>query len=101
MRFTADLGPAHTGQQYTAGGAAEFERGAVALAPHAVIRITKVRRDRLCARALGGTVRARVHGVRFVLGAKRRCRRVAGVRPGAPVTIRGRDGFGHRVIATR
>ena len=101
VRFTVDLGPAHTVQQYTSGGATEFGRRSVALAPHAVIRITKVRRDRLCARALGGTVRARVRGVRMLLAAKPRCRRVRGLRRGAPVTIRGRDAFGHRVKASR
>ncbi len=101
VQFTIDLGAAHTVQQYTSGGAAEFARAAVLFAPHAVVRITKVRRGRVCARALGGTVRARIRGVRFVLGAKPRCRRLAGLRPGAPITIRGRDAFGHRVKVTR
>ncbi len=107
LRFTVDLGAAHTVQQYTQGAMTMFTQRKVALAPHAIVRITKLTRVRrgvrVCARALGGAVpRARVrarHQVRRIrVGARTRCHVLRGR---GTVTIRGRDRFGHRVMAKR
>jgi hypothetical protein len=109
LRFVVDLGGAHAVQQYTQGASTTFESRRVSLAPHAVVRITKVTRVkrgvRVCARVIGGEVRrARIAaggrrlGAR--IGAKTSCH-VLRVRDSpATVTIRGRDRFGHPVGAT-
>jgi S-formylglutathione hydrolase FrmB len=109
LRFVVDLGAAHTVQQYTQGTSPTFESRHVALAPHAVVRITKVRRVkrglRVCARAVGGAVpRARIRAgglsVGARIGARTRCHVLRVRHRPATVTIRGRDRFGHLVKAT-
>jgi S-formylglutathione hydrolase FrmB len=81
----------------------------VSLAPHAVVRITKVtrvgHRVRVCARVLGGELpRARITaGGRSIgarIGAKTSCHVLRVRHSPATVTIRGRDRFGHPVRAT-
>ncbi len=61
LRFEADLGPAHQIQQFTPGEATTFKTKRIDLAPHALVRITKVKRVkrglRVCVKAIGGTVR--------------------------------------------
>jgi S-formylglutathione hydrolase FrmB len=109
LDFTVDLGAADTDQQYTPAAKTNVQSRKVALAPHAVVRITKValveRGVRVCARAIGGEVpRARITaGGRSALariGAKTSCH-VLRIRHRAPtVTVRGRDRFGHPVKAT-
>ena len=77
--------------------------GTVAFAPHARVLVTRaVRGRRVCARALGGTVRARLRSggrvVRATLTEQARCLalRAAGRR----VVVRGRDEYGHPVAAS-
>jgi S-formylglutathione hydrolase FrmB len=110
LRFVADLGAAHTAQQYTPGANTALESRHVSLAPHAIVRITQVRRVRrgmrVCARAIGGEVRrARItvgaRTLRATISAKTSCH-VLNVRSRrATVTIRGRDRFGHPILAPR
>ena len=109
LRFVVDLGAAHTVQQYTQGASTTFASRRVSLAPHAVVRITKVTRVkrgvRVCARAIGGDVpRARITaGGRSVdarIGIRTTCHVVRVASRAATVSIRGRDRFGHPV-ATR
>jgi S-formylglutathione hydrolase FrmB len=109
LRFVVDLGAAHTVQQYTRGAGTSFESGRVALAPHAVVRITKVLRVkrgvRVCARAIGGDVpSARItaggRSVAARIGAKTSCHVLRARYSPATVSIRGRDRFGHPVGAT-
>jgi hypothetical protein len=109
LRFVVDLGAAHTVQQYTPGASTSFESRRVYLAPHGVVRITKVTRVkrgvRVCARVIGGEVpRARItaggRSVRARIGGRTSCH-VLRVRDSpATVTIRGRDRFGHPAGAT-
>jgi S-formylglutathione hydrolase FrmB len=110
LRFDVDLGPAHTIQQFTPGAADTFKSRRVDLAPHALVRITKVKRVkrglRVCVKATGGTVRkARLRAgkrmIRLNIGAAKRCRTLRlgkRQRPRA-VTVRGKDGYGHAVKA--
>ena len=110
VTVTLDLGAPNTTQQFTAGSAPpKTTTKSVALAPHAVIRISRAERVlrgvRVCARAIGGEIRrARItSGGRSrvaAIGAGTRCRRLRTARPGA-VRIRGRDRFGHRVRASK
>jgi S-formylglutathione hydrolase FrmB len=109
LRFVVDLGAVHTVQQYTQGASATSESRRVALAPHTVVRITKVtrvkRRLRVCARAIGGEVpRARITAsgrtVSARIGAKTSCHLLRVRHTPATVTIRGRDRFGHLVRTT-
>lgn len=108
LRFTLDLGPADTTQQYTPGAVTTPTARRAALAPHAVVRILRalrVRRGvRVCARALGGDVpgaliRVGARHRRVTLRARARCVTIAGAHGSGPVTIRGRDRFGHPVRA--
>jgi S-formylglutathione hydrolase FrmB len=108
LRFAVDLGPAHPVQQYTQGAATTFTSRSVALAPHAVIRVSGVaatgRGLQFCVRALGADVpRAtlRIGGAtrRIAIGAVKRCRTLRGLR-GSRLAIRGQDRFGHPVTAT-
>jgi hypothetical protein len=108
LRFVADLGAPHTVQQYTPGASTSAAIKRVALAPHAIVRITNVTRVgrglRVCARSIGGDVpRARITaggpGVVVRVGAKTKCHRLA-LRRLRTVTVRGRDAFGHAVRAT-
>jgi pimeloyl-ACP methyl ester carboxylesterase len=110
LRFVVDLGVAHTTQQYTPGASTNFESSRVALAPHAVVRITRVTRAgrgvRVCARAIGGEApRARItaggRSVRAGIGAKTSCHVLRVRHRPATVTIQGRDRFGHPVRATK
>ena len=111
-RVTAgvDLGPPSATQQYTAGASdpATVTKETV-FAPHAVIRIGRVARTkrglRVCTRALGGEVpRARITvGGRSrgaAIGATTRCHVLVGARRGT-VRVRGRDRFGHLVVARK
>ena len=109
LRFVVDLGAAHTVQQYSQGASTTFDSRQVSLAPHAVVRITRVRRVRrgvrVCARAIGGEVpRASITAggrrARAALGAEARCHVLRVRRAPRRVTIRGRDAFGHLVEAT-
>ncbi|MDX6657688.1 MAG: hypothetical protein QOH62_2481, partial [Solirubrobacteraceae bacterium] len=109
LRFVVDLGTVHTAQQYTEGASTTFERRRVSLAPHAVLRITKVvrvkRGVRVCARVIGGEVpRARItaagRSVGAMIGAKTSCHVVRVRHSPATVAVRGRDRFGHPVRAT-
>ncbi len=108
VHFGVDLGTADTTQQYTEGARVSARTGKVALAPHAVIRLTKVTRTRrglrACVRALGGTVaQARLAAGRarrtLAIDASARCVTLAS-RGASRITVRGRDGFGHAVSAT-
>lgn len=108
LRFEVDLGPAHTIQQYTPGAATTFKKRRVSFAPHALVRITRVKRTgpdlRVCARAVGGVVpRARLRAgrasVKLKIGAKTTCRTVRLRGRASKVTITGRDRFGHAVRA--
>jgi hypothetical protein len=105
-----DLGPPDTTQQYSAGapGPSTTTREVV-LAPHAVIRLTKLKRVRsgirVCARTIGGSVpSARIRsGGRSrlaALGSRTRCFVLRADRAHT-VQITGRDTFGHRVRASR
>jgi len=110
LTTTVDLGPPDTTQQDTAGAPApRTTTREVALAPHAVIRISRLGRVRsgirVCARAIGGTFsKARIRsGGRSriaALGAKTRCYTLRTRRPG-PVQITGRDAFGHPARTSR
>jgi S-formylglutathione hydrolase FrmB len=109
IRFTVDLGPADTDQQYTQGARTAQVSRTVSFEPVAVIRIARVRAARggvrFCARALGGPVaaRARVASGRAVsmrLTARATCRLLRGARSGILV-VSGRDRFGHRVSRRR
>ena len=103
VRFDVDLGAPNTVQQFTSGAATPVEQATVALAPHAVVRISE-RGARVCVRARGGIVRnlrIRRGGRRRAiarLGSKRRCVRLPGT---AAITVRGRDGFGHSVRGSK
>ncbi len=108
LRFTVDLGPAHTGQQYTPDGATSFNGKKVTLRPHALLRITKVKRIkrgvRVCVRAIGGTVpKARIkagkRSAKVKVGAKVKCVKLLTARKTRTVTVRGKDTFGHPVNA--
>lgn len=109
---TVDLGPPSATQQYTAGAAdpATVTQETV-FAPHAVIRIGRITRRkrglRVCARALGGDLpRARISvGGRsrvVAITERTRCHVVVTTgRVGGLVRIRGRDRFGHLVLASK
>jgi S-formylglutathione hydrolase FrmB len=107
VRFTVNLGPAHEIQQYRSGSATTFVIRRVKVEPHAVIRITKTTRRgrsvRVCALALGGSVRGTVKAgpakrpVR--LGAKPVCRSLPWSPEVRRVKISGTDGYGHPVSA--
>lgn len=108
LRFKVDLGPAHTGQQYTLEGATSFNSRKVTLKPHAVLRITRIKRTkrgiRVCVRAVGGTVpKARIkagkRSVKVRIGAKAKCVTLRAARKTRAVTIQGKDTFGHEVKA--
>jgi S-formylglutathione hydrolase FrmB len=109
LRFVVDLGPANTNQQFTPSANTTVASRQVSLAPHAVVRITKVTRVkrgvRVCARAIGGEVpSARItaggRSVNAGIGATTSCHVVRIRHRPRTVGIRGRDGFGHRVAAT-
>ena len=107
---TVDLGPPSATQQYTAGaGDPTTVAKDTVFAPHAVIRIGRLTRRkrglRVCARALGGDLpRARISvGGRsrvVAITERTRCHLVPVTRYGT-VRIRGRDGFGHLVRASK
>jgi hypothetical protein len=108
LRFTVDLGPAHTVQQYTPGAATTMKSRRVSFAPHAVLRIVSAERTRgrvrVCLRSIGGAVpRALVEvrggSARTRIGARPTC--VSLRADGRPrlMTVSGRDSFGHRVRA--
>lgn len=108
LRFEVDLGPAHPIQQYTPGAASTFRKRQVKFAPHALVRITKVKRLksglRVCTRAIGGVVpRARIkaggRNVKVRIGAKATCRTLRLRGRVSKVTVTGRDRFGHTVRA--
>jgi len=120
LRLSVDLGPPNAAQQYTPGAVTNVVSRTIALVPYAVVRIGRVgvsrRGVRVCARAIGGPVTARVrlrtaHGraltrsASVALTGRTRCRalrwtrRPAGAR--ATVTISGSDRFGHPVHARR
>lgn len=111
VRFTVDLGPGHTVQQYRLGAATSFKTATVALRPHARAIITKaksVRRGvRVCFRAAGGTLpnaRLKVgkRKVKVKVAAKVKCRTVRikkKKRRPRFVLLTGRDTFGHSAKA--
>jgi len=106
LRFTVDLGRAHTVQQYTPGAATTMRRRKVSLKPHAVIRITRATwtagRLSICARTIGGTVpRALIKASRGTtpvkITAATSCRTLRTKTRPARVDISGVDRFGHPV----
>ncbi|MEX1220270.1 MAG: alpha/beta hydrolase family protein [Solirubrobacterales bacterium] len=109
LRFTVDLGRAHSVQQYTTGSATSMRKRTVSLKPHAVIRITRTRwtagRLLVCAKAIGGTVpRARIEAGGSSAGLKvtsvEACRTLRLKTRPERVTVYGADGFGHPARTT-
>ena len=121
LRFTVDLGRAHSAQQYTrAAGDGSFTIRAVTFAPHARLLVDRVRLGpagaRPCVRSIGPSVtRARIEladarGRRVArsrivtVRGSRRCVRLASprrLRSGTyTVRVTGTDSFGHRVRAS-
>ncbi|HET9102701.1 MAG TPA: alpha/beta hydrolase family protein [Solirubrobacteraceae bacterium] len=120
ITFGVDLGAPDAGQQYTSGVATVTRSRAVSFAPYAVTRITRIRTGRhgltVCARAIGGSIRARMRVLaaghraalaltRAVLTARTGCRRLRIGRPPSSrrvtLQITGRDAFGHRSTVRR
>jgi esterase/lipase superfamily enzyme len=116
IRFEIDLGPADRQQQYGEGATTAMTTRTVTFAPHAIVRITRIRVThrgvRICARTIGGNVNARISLVdgharpaarsfKTTLTATATC----GTLPWTHVlvsgshtlTITGRDLFGHAV----
>jgi S-formylglutathione hydrolase FrmB len=110
LTTTVDLGPPDTTQQYAPGAPEPATRTReVVLAPHAVIRITRVKRVKrgvtICARAIGGRIakariRAGRHSRTTSLGRRSHCYTLRAAHPRS-VRITGRDAFGHRARASR
>jgi S-formylglutathione hydrolase FrmB len=109
LRFTVELGPAHTAQQFTPGAARNMRSRRVSFEPHAVIRIVQARyrtgRLRVCARSIGGGVpvariRARGAAARMRIGTRVGCSSIRVTGKPARITITGRDRFGHPVRAS-
>lgn len=110
LRFTADLGPAHTIQQYRFGASEQYSRAAFTFEPHALIRVLKAKRlkrwVRVCARAVGGVIpRARIRaGKRTVLvrlTGKKTCRQLNLKGWPLKVSVKGSDAYGHPAYASR
>ncbi|WP_205696860.1 alpha/beta hydrolase family protein [Conexibacter sp. SYSU D00693] len=111
LRLVFDLGRPHRVQQFRAGWEGSFVTRQASLQPHALLRLSGVRRVRggglrMCARALGGTVpRARiVAGGRSVIasvGETRRCFVLRSAGRAGRVSASGRDGYGHIARAVR
>ncbi|WP_354701626.1 hypothetical protein DSM112329_01952 [Paraconexibacter sp. AEG42_29] len=115
LAVPVDLGPPHAVQQYTRGAPTASATAAVVLRPHARASFTTLRAGRVCVRAIGGsipraTITVRRAGRRSTAATVRlsrattvaRCRPLPRLAPGRyAATLRGRDGFGHVVAATR
>jgi S-formylglutathione hydrolase FrmB len=104
LRFTIDLGRAHTDQQYTLGADDSFEAATARFKPHALIRILKAKRVkrgvRVCAKTIGGVVpRARIkvgkRTIRMKLTERKSCRNVKVRKRPKKVTAKGSDTYGH------
>jgi S-formylglutathione hydrolase FrmB len=120
ISFSVNLGAPNAEQQFHPGAATSRTSRAVSFRPLARIKIDRVRatrrRVRICARALGGPVAARMRLVdarqlaatrraRLTLGSNAVCRALSWTRRphgrrGA-VRITGKDRFGHRVSGLR
>ena len=120
IRFTADLGAANTGQQYTPGVTTTQTSRTVTFAPHALIEISRIHATslsvRICARALGGAVAAHMHVLdtdgqaatrtaRLTLSSITVCRALRWTRrpvdAKSTLLIAGEDGAGHPVSSRR
>ena len=109
LRFTVDLGPAHTVQQYTPGAPTTMKSRRVTFEPNAVVRILRAERTRgrlrICVRSIGGVVpRAKVEvrgeSVRTRIGPGATCLTLPVSGRSGKVTVSGRDRFGHPVRAS-
>jgi S-formylglutathione hydrolase FrmB len=120
LGFTVDLGPPSTAQQYTFGAVTNRVSRTVRFRPHARVEITRVRakrrRVRVCARAVGGAVDARIRAVgarksgrtrtaRVSLGSGTVCRSLRWkrrpTRAKGTIIVTGEDRFGHPVSSRR
>jgi len=120
IRFTVGLGAPNAAQQYTAGVTTAENRRTVTLAPHALIKTSRIRATRrgvrICARALSGPVtaharivdargRALARRAKLTLAAKTACRTLRWTRrpraAKATLLITGNDRFGHPVSSRR